>query len=189
MPILPVSPRPARRATAFAAAIAASASLLLAACDAGSTLAPEPLDADLAGCEQLQAPAGNAPAFRAYARGVQIYRWTGTTWSFVEPSAVLFADADGRSAIGSHYAGPTWLGIEGSRVVGAVVERCTRDAGAIPWLLLRATSTDGAGPFAGVTYVHRVSTTGGIAPTTTGTTIGELASVPYTAAYVFHRAR
>ena len=35
---------------------------------------------------------------------------------------------------------------------------------AIPWLLLRATSTTGTGVFTNVTYVQRLNTTGGVAP-------------------------
>ena len=49
--------------------------------------------ADLSACPDLKAPANTKLAFHVYAQGVQIYRWTGATWSFVGPSAVLSADA------------------------------------------------------------------------------------------------
>src|SRR5262249_55311710 len=48
---------------------------------------------DLGDCRNLQVPAGNKVAFHVYAEGVQIYRWNGTSWTFVRPEAVLFADA------------------------------------------------------------------------------------------------
>ena len=51
---------------------------------------------DLAGCERLAAPAGSTLVLRAFAIGVQIYRWNGASWGFVSPSATLYADATGR---------------------------------------------------------------------------------------------
>src|SRR4029434_5913853 len=58
-------------------------------------------------CDNLQAPPGNEVAFHAYARGVQIYRWNGSSWGFVAPDARLFASANYQGEIGIHYAGPT----------------------------------------------------------------------------------
>ena len=60
---------------------------------------------------------------------------------------------------------------------------------AIPWLLLGAVSNAGEGIFAPVTYVQRVNTVGGTAPAAPGATAGDVARVPYTAEYVFYRAR
>src|SRR5262249_41001413 len=48
---------------------------------------------DLGAFQNLQVPAGNKVAFHAYAEGVQIYRWNGTSWTFVAPEAVLYANA------------------------------------------------------------------------------------------------
>ena len=56
--------------------------------------------------------------FHAYAEGVQIYQWDGTTWAFRGPSASLYSDAGGRGLVGTHYAGPTWASNSGSLVVG-----------------------------------------------------------------------
>jgi hypothetical protein len=57
-------------------------------------------------CDRLQVQAGNKVAFHVYALGVQIYRWNGTSWVFVAPSARLFADAEYHGEVGIHYAGP-----------------------------------------------------------------------------------
>jgi len=141
-----------------------------------------------AACSPLQAPAGNKVAFHAYARGVQIYRWDGVTWVFVAPMATLFADANYNSQVGIHYAGPTWESNSGSKVMAGSPLRCTPDSSAIPWLRLQAVSTNGPGIFSSVTFVHRVNTTGGLAPSTPGASIGESAEVPYTAEYYFYRA-
>jgi hypothetical protein len=76
--------------------------------------------------------------------------------------------------------------------VGAVDARLDVP-GAIPWLRLRATSTT-QGPGGGdrltaTTYIHRLNTTGGVAPTggCDTTTVGNAANVPYTSDYYFYR--
>src|SRR5436305_7467442 len=79
---------------------------------------------DLGGCPKLQVPAGNEVAFHVYAEGLQIYRWDGTSWAFVAPVALLFADPAGTDAVGFHFAGPTWESIDGSKVAGMEIERC-----------------------------------------------------------------
>jgi len=143
---------------------------------------------DLGECRDLQVPAGNKVAFHVYAEGVQIYRWNGTSWVFEGPEAVLYADAGGHGAVGSHYAGPTWESVSGSKVVGTVLERCTPDPDAIDWLLLQARPDEGPGIFHRVTFIQRVNTVGGKAPTDPGDHVGEVARVPYTADYFFYRA-
>ena len=157
---------------------------------ARSTAARDPSQnsrgADIGTCYKLRAPQGSILAFHAYARGVQIYRWSGSAWTFVAPDAELFADATGHGKIGTHYVGPTWESVSGSTVVGAVQERCTPDASAIPWLLLGAQS-HGPGVFHDVIAIQRLNTVGGNAPITAGTFVGEIEKVPYTAEYFFYR--
>jgi len=140
-------------------------------------------------CQSIQVEAGHEVAFHAYALGVQVYKWNGAAWVFVEPVANLYADRGFRGQVGTHYAGPTWESNSGSKVVGRRVVNtgCTPDANAIPWLLLEKVSTDGPGIFEGVTFIQRVNTTGGVAPSTPGTAVGEEARVSYTAEYFFYR--
>lgn len=141
-------------------------------------------------CASIEVPAGNKAAFHVYAIGVQVYRWNGTAWTFVAPVANLYADAGFNGKVGTHYAGPTWESNSGSRVIAARVPNtgCAPDSGAIPWLLLEKVTTDGPGIFKKVTYIQRVNTTGGLAPTTPGTVVGEERRVSYTAEYYFYRA-
>src|SRR5262245_55907339 len=141
------------------------------------------LEGDLA---KLQVPEGNKVAYAAYAVGVQIYRWNGTSWLFVGPEAILF-DWDG-DPVGIHYAGPTWESPSGSKVVGADPVRATPDSSAIPWLRLRAVASQGPGIFHRVTYIQRLFTVGGLAPSEDGLFPGEEVRVPYTATYIFYRA-
>jgi hypothetical protein len=143
---------------------------------------------ELGTCEDLQAPAGSRLAFHVYAKGVQIHRWKGSSWSFVGPSAVLSADAEGQSTVGIHYSGPTWESVSGSKVVGTVQKRCTPDPNAIPWLSLGAVSSEGSGGFRGVTFIQRVNTVGGNVPSSPGAFPDEVARVPYSAEYLFYRA-
>ncbi len=62
------------------------------------------------------------------------------------------------------------------------------DPASIPWLILEAVETDGPGIFKRTTFIQRINTTGGLAPTTPPMRAGNEARVPYTAEYVFYRA-
>ena len=139
-------------------------------------------------CERVQVPEGNEVAFHAYASGVQVYRWNGTAWVFIEPVANLFADRNYHGQVGTHYAGPTWESNSGSKVIAKRVDGCSPNPSAIPWLKLEAVTTEGPGIFNGVTFVQRVNTTGGTAPAAPGSFVGEEVRVPYTAEYFFYRA-
>jgi Protein of unknown function (DUF3455) len=115
----------------------------------------------------LRVPAGATPIARFHATGAQVYKCTTTDgkygWALQRPDATLH-DAAG-AVVGTHGVGPTWTSKDGSSVVGAKLEQAPAPvAGAVPWLLLRATSTSGAGQFGAVTFVQRVDTKGGTAP-------------------------
>ena len=142
---------------------------------------------DLGNCQDLQVPAGNKLALHAFGVGVQIYTWTGTSWSFVSPEALLFADPGDHDIIGFHFAGPTWEGLDGSSVLGTVTESCTPNPDAIPWLKVESVSNEGHGVFQRVTFIQRLFTVGGKAPSLPGTFPGQVARVPYTAEYFFYR--
>jgi hypothetical protein len=139
-------------------------------------------------CDKINVPEGNRLSGHVYAAGVQIYRWSGSNWVFVAPEARLFADSCYQGEIGIHYAGPTWEAADGSKVAGARIDGCTPERGAIPWLLLAATPAAEPGRFAGVTFIQRVNTIGGTAPSESGAFVGDEARVPYTTEYFFYRA-
>jgi hypothetical protein len=144
--------------------------------------------------ENLRAPQQNVVQFRTYATGVQVYVCktkagdpSAYEWTFKAPVAELW-DERGEK-VGTHYAGPTWEGNDGSKVVGEVVERAhAPDPSAIPWLLLRAKSNAGAGNFTPITYVQRLETVGGIAPSDgcDGSAANAERDVEYAATYVFY---
>jgi Protein of unknown function (DUF3455) len=139
----------------------------------------------------LAVPAGNRVAFHYDAIGVQIYACqataTGYGWVFTAPEATLYG-IFGRTT-GKHYAGPTWESKDGSKVVGSKLAAFTADPTAIPELLLQAVSHDGDGRMAKVTYVQRLDTVGGLAPTTgcDASSVGAVARSDYTATYYFYK--
>ena len=90
--------------------------------------------------------------------------------------------------VGIHYRGPTFESFAGSAVVGALeVSVPAPHPGAIPWLLLRAVSTQGDGVLGGVDYIQRVRTKGGVAPADPCDAAEDSTlSVPYRAQYQFY---
>lgn len=145
----------------------------------------------------LEVPEGNILIYHVYATGFQIYRCTAGPnntyiWAFVAPQANLYADANYNGLVGTHYAGPRWESNSGSIVRGAVDSTApSPDPNAIPWLLLHKVTSSGPGIFADVTYIQRVNTSGGKAPTTGcgPSGLGTEVSIPYTAEYYFYKAR
>ena len=136
---------------------------------------------------RVQVPAGHAPFLLAHAIGVQIYACSATAdgpkWQFVAPKAVLF----GKGILGHHFAGPTWQAADGSSVKAARVDGVTVDPTAIPWLLLKATTTTD-GQLGRTTYIQRLATRGGLEPAAAkchAGTVGSERHIPYTADYRF----
>jgi hypothetical protein len=147
--------------------------------------------------EKLRAPQGEVLSLETMATGVQIYECGIAReapgkfqWVFKAPEADLFDVAGKR--IGKHYAGPTWESNDGSKVVAAVKARGDApDAKSIPWLLLGAKSTAGAGVFGKTTSIQRVRTAGGTPPAEacSQTQAGKVARVAYEATYYFYVSR
>ena len=184
-----------RRMTRFSRHIVASVVALVAALPlaqaalAGPTAPEVPMD--------IQVPSGNKVFLVGHAVGVQIYSCNAVTgghaWALVAPRADLYGD-NGK-LIATHFAGPTWQATDGSAVVGR------RDAPpvmvngtAIPWLRLAAASVssgDDGDRLAHTSYVQRVATTGGLAPSAAAcnaSTAGRVQEIPYTADYYFWKA-
>jgi len=141
----------------------------------------------------LAVPEGNRLAFYYDAIGVQIYTCqavtTGYAWAFLAPEASLF-DRHGHLVI-KHFAGPTWQSVDdGSEVVAKKIADFTAHADAIPELLLEATTHAGKGRMQDVSYIQRLDTAGGLAPSTgcDAAHVGATSRVDYTATYFFYRS-
>ncbi len=67
----------------------------------------------------------------------------------------------------------------------------SRPPSAVAWLLIPKKEGDALGTLGGVEYVQRVDTVGGLPPPTgcDPGTVGATVKVPYSATYVFYRAR
>jgi hypothetical protein len=161
----------------------------------------------------LQVPVGNKPFLVGHAVGTQGYicqpAAASFAWTFVKPQATLSDDS--HEQILTHFLStntvespatprPTWQDSrDTSRVWGKAIANSSDPtfvaAGAIPWLLLQVVGTQ-AGPTGGntltaTTYIQRLTTTGGVAPSTgcaQSTDVGGKALVPYTADYFFYKA-
>jgi hypothetical protein len=145
------------------------------------------------------APARASVKVHVHAEGAQIYTCTASgdagadaggasyAWVLKAPDAKLY-DANGVQ-VGTHGAGPSWTYGDGSVATGVkVIELPSPLSDAIPWLLLRVSSTAGSGIFSDISYVQRLSTTGGRAPATgcDATTVGVETRVAYTAEYYLY---
>jgi hypothetical protein len=145
----------------------------------------------------LSVPADASLSLRAQGRGVQIYVCEAKPdqagrydWRFVAPEADLVGPNGEK--IGRHYAGPSWEGLDGGKVVGEVRAKApSPDPSAIDWLLLSAKSANGAGVLGRTRYVRRIDTVGGKAPADgcSAAHAGEQTRAPYTAAYEFYSSR
>jgi Protein of unknown function (DUF3455) len=136
-------------------------------------------------------PAAGLSVYReARAIGAQIYAcgkndagaWT---WIFKAPEAVLVDPQE--KPLGKHYAGPSWEGLDGGKVVGAVKASAPSPENSIPWLLLDIKTREGTGDFTQAQAILRVATRGGVAPADgcDAAHLGAEKRVPYTATYLF----
>jgi Protein of unknown function (DUF3455) len=135
---------------------------------------------------------------RRLGAGLQVYDRnpdTGT-FRFHEPQADLY-DLQTLTQRGIHFVGPElktaqWADADGSRVVARVLAAVDAPAPADPtqdvqWLKLEAFQNFGTGVFSDVTFVQRVLTFAGQAPSSCDT--GATISLPYTALYIFWASR
>jgi Protein of unknown function (DUF3455) len=143
----------------------------------------------------IAVPEGHKLFLVGHAVGVQIYKCNATAagyaWSFAGPRAELYGDSG--KLITTHFAGPTWQAVDGSKAVGSLVRPAPVDPTAIPWLLLSASGTSGADGdrLAGTKFIQRIATTGGLMPPAEACnagTVGNANEVPYTADYYFWKS-
>lgn len=144
--------------------------------------------------QAVAVPAGHRPAMTLKGVGLLTYECrakAGTAgayeWVFAGPDATL-QDRSGRT-VGKYYGGPTWEHNEGGKITGKQLAIAPASAGSIPLQLVQTTPATGAGPFNGVTYIQRVNTMGGVAPTSPcdASTMSTKQTVKYSADYVFYK--
>ena len=155
----------------------------------------------------LVVEAGHRAFFMAHALGTQNYMClpgtSGLAWTPIGPQATLFDD-DGKQ-VATHFlslnpvesgvARATWQHSRDTSATWALAIQPSTDPkyvqpGAIPWLLLRVVGAQEGTTgdrLAKTTFIQRVNTVGGMAPSTPCVTTGARAFVFYEADYVFYK--
>lgn len=111
-------------------------------------------------------------------------------WFFVGPKAVL-NDRAGK-AVGSYFGPPaTWQAKDGSKVTGTQLAVAPASKADLPYQLVKANPAEGQGAMIGVSYIQRLATQGGVAPSTpcSAANKGEQQVVKYQADYIFWAAK
>lgn len=195
--------RTMRRVLAIACTATFAGSLALPRSAAADRVTPPPAPAE------IQPEQGHKAFLMAHAFGTQNYiclpSGTGFAWTFFAPQATLFNQAD--QQVVTHFLSPnpsedgtpprvTWQhSRDTSSAWGAVKEgdSVVVDPTAIPWLLVTVVGAQdgptGAHKLTPTTFIQRVNTVGGIAPSTgcaAATDVGRKDLVPYEADYVFY---
>jgi hypothetical protein len=160
--------------------------------------------------DTLAVPAGSKAFLIGHAVGTQNYiclpDGTGAKWVLFGPQATVFDDRG--TQIMTHFLSPnpaesnalraTWLDSDRTSSVWAMKVAESDDAryvepGAIKWFLLKVMGAEQGSQrndrLVKTTVIHRVNTSGGIAPASECTLTGDVGKtkfVPYTADYVFY---
>jgi Protein of unknown function (DUF3455) len=178
--------RTGRIAGVVAAAAFAVAGIAVTAAPAGAAPVRAALTGDQAAVQTqvpdtIQPPVGNKRIAEMDARGVQTYQCTNGVFTFQQPDAIL--TSNGKPQI-LHTRGPIWTSVVDGSTVGGTTVATAPSPNSIAQLLLAGNKVRGPGLLADVTFIQRLDTTGGLAPT--GACVeGTTASVPYTATYTF----
>ncbi|MFF1601534.1 DUF3455 domain-containing protein [Streptomyces mirabilis] len=177
----------AKRLVLTTTALAAVTAGTLFSATVGQAAASQPARTGVDAPAALKVPDGNRLTGVFSAAGVQTYTCADGAWKLLEPAATLWARNDrSHRPVALHSRGPVWVStVDGSAVNAAAIANSPK-SGTIPELLLQSTATRGTGIFAGVSYVQRLDTHGGVAPTTACTGTDQI-SVRYSATYAFYK--
>ena len=178
----------------LATTAALSSLALLAACGSMS-MSSRPYDQGMLP-PSVQVPAGNRVAMETVGTGDITYECRAKAnmpgqheWVFVGPDAKLW-DRGGKQ-VGKYYGPPaTWENMDGSKVTATQVAVAPAGDGNIPFQLVKANPAMGNGMMSGTTYIQRVVTKGGVAPSMAcaAGNMGAKQVVKYQADYIFYKA-
>ena len=144
----------------------------------------------------VQVPAGHKVAMETVGVGSITYECrakkdmaSAYEWVFVGPEAKLQTRQG--DTIGKYWGPPaTWENNDGSKVTATQVAIAPAGNGNIPLQLVKANPASGMGAMQGVTYIQRVATKGGVAPSMEcgSANLGNKQTVHYQADYIFWKA-
>ena len=150
----------------------------------------------------VMVPEGNVVMMNTLALGLITYECMekkdapgAYAWTFKTPHAYLFDSNN--TQVGRYYGSPkgaTWESNDGSKVVGKqlAVTPNTATVGSIPLQLVEQNGYEGNGAMNKVTYIQRLATAGGVAPTNkvcNAEKVGKKEIVTYQAEYVLWMAK
>ncbi|MGW4135547.1 DUF3455 domain-containing protein [Streptomyces mirabilis] len=178
----------AKRLVLTTTAVAAVTAGTLFSATVGQAATSQPARTGVDAPAALKVPDGHRLTGVFSAAGVQTYTCADGAWKLLEPAATLWAKNDrSHRPVALHSRGPVWVStVDGSAVNAAAIANSPK-TGTIPELLLQSTATRGTGVFAGVSYVQRLDTHGGVAPTTACSGTDQI-SVRYSATYAFYKS-
>ncbi|MFF4729633.1 DUF3455 domain-containing protein [Streptomyces mirabilis] len=177
----------AKRLVLTTTAVAAVTAGTLFSATVGQAATSQPARTGVDAPAALKVPDGNRLTGVFSAAGVQTYTCADGAWKLLEPAATLWAKNDrSHRPLALHSHGPVWVSTVDGSAVNATAIANSPKTGTIPELLLQSTATRGTGVFAGVSYVQRLDTHGGVAPTTACTGTDQI-SVRYSATYAFYK--
>lgn len=143
--------------------------------------------------DAVKVPSGHKVAMQTVGVGLITYECRAKKdmagqfeWVFVGPDAAL-NDRSGNK-VGKYYGPPaTWESMDGSKVTATQLAVAPAGAGNIPHQLVKANPATGNGAMMGVTYIQRVATKGGVAPSTVcdASKVSSKQTVSYQADYIF----
>ena len=160
----------------------------------------------------LEVPDGHVVYMKGSAVGTQNYvclpTASGPAWVFLGPQATLYQPAGAvYPQLTTHFlapnpdedgtARPSWQhSFDSSQIWGRARAASTDpgfvEPGAIAWLLVEIVGARrgslGSAALSQTTFIQRVNTSGGVAPST-ACQVGSVALVPYSTDYFFYRAR
>ena len=175
--------------------LAVASAALLAACATPAMQAPMASYNQSGLPAAVQAPAGHRVAMETVGIGEITYECRVKAnaageyeWVFVGPDARLL-DRSGKG-VGRYWGPPaTWESMDGSKLTGTQVAVSPAAQGSIPLQLVKANPAVGSGAMSGVSYIQRVATQGGVAPSMPcgAGGIGQKQIVKYQADYIFYK--
>jgi len=178
-----------------ASTLSATIAALLSAC-AGMQSGGPASYSQVALPDAVKVPAGHKVALETVGIGEITYECRAKAdapsafeWIFVGPQADL--RTRGGAKVGTYFGPPaTWAANDGSKITGAQVAVAPATGASIPLQLVKANPASGPGTMQGVTYVQRVATQGGVAPSApcAGDSVGKKQVVKYQADYIFWSA-
>jgi hypothetical protein len=145
--------------------------------------------------DAVKVPAGHAVILETVGVGTITYQCRAKAtmagqfeWVFVGPDAVL--NSRSGKSLGKYYGPPaTWESADGSKITGTQLAIAPAPAGNIPLQLVKANPAIGDGAMKGISFIQRVQTKGGVAPSAVcdATTLESKQIVNYQSDYIFYK--